>query len=556
MMVFLFASIVFSEDFEGGWPPEGWKFYELGDPAGWQEYTGAESWADVGLAPIGSRSMGHNDDDVTNIVDDWAVSPVFSLKGGTHAVLFFYHATQYAPSWTYYRGVWITTDTSGTPASFSELKDMSDEVSDEKWSLIKVPLDAYLKDTVRIAYVYQGDYSDEWYIDEIYALTYTHNLSLLYNNPDTIHAVSSFSLTPEITVTNEGDFSEVFSLSLYIIQNGDTVKTEELTDLSLSAGKDSQFVFSEWIPNSGIYTYHFVLTSGTDEVFLDNEYDITVVVHRVCYVPYTHSPPTLDGKLEEWENALVVDISDTLGMEDYTPQPSGTVILRLMHDSFYIYLGVEAHKVPGAHDHVGIGLDDDMDGEWNADSSEGINLVDYYPDSVVWKSRVVLPGGVRLPLVIRHDMDSCFAVFAASETLFFEIKIPVSHDSLYDPAVIEIQPDKGFGLFVFYRDGMGEFYGYWPQDGNRLTPSTYPFLFLSPPEGVGIFPGGSTCRMVLSSFLKVSSDVQYLEIVDLCGRVALRGKPDKNGLVNVSSLRPGVYYLITKQRREKLLILK
>ena len=149
-------------------PPPDWQQYILGDPSspGWRVYTGMEGWTFVDVLPIeGNYAVAHNDDYLDYEAEDWLVTPLLAI-GDAPAYLMFYHMTNYAPTYTEYRGVWVSTG-SPNPADgdYVELLDMSDIASDEEWSPVIIDLSGYANDTVYIGFKYVGNGADEWFID-------------------------------------------------------------------------------------------------------------------------------------------------------------------------------------------------------------------------------------------------------------------------------------------------------------------------------------------------------------------------------------------------------
>lgn len=95
-------------------------------------------------------------------------------------------------------------------------------------------------------------------------------------------------------------------------------------------------------------------------------------------VPYTSSPPTINGAINpsEWADAVVIDVSDTLAWDGVKNNP-GDCLLYIKHDNNFLYLGYDAFKDLNMADHSqpSICLEDNASGDWPppGNYSEGVN---------------------------------------------------------------------------------------------------------------------------------------------------------------------------------------
>ena len=149
------------EGFEGGViPPSGWSQYMVSDSnsPGWQITTDAYE---------GTYAAYHNDDHAsTDSLSDWLVTPQLSIPAGEPVWLVFKQKVRFS-DWYWYHGVWISTG-SGDPndGDFVELAELSSNLSTD-WNEIRIDLSAYAGQDIYLAFVYVGDFSDEWYIDNV-----------------------------------------------------------------------------------------------------------------------------------------------------------------------------------------------------------------------------------------------------------------------------------------------------------------------------------------------------------------------------------------------------
>ena len=148
------------EDFESGtYPPTGWNLYETGDASdpGWVETTSQ--------AHSSTHSAYHNDDDLSTSAIAWLVMPQYTVHSNDNLV--FWQHDNYANYYDYH-GIWITTGASPDPtvSTYVELVEVGAGTEDT-WEEKTYSLNAYAGQAVYIAFRYEGDYADQWYIDDV-----------------------------------------------------------------------------------------------------------------------------------------------------------------------------------------------------------------------------------------------------------------------------------------------------------------------------------------------------------------------------------------------------
>ena len=151
------------EDFEDGvWHAPGWADYQLGDANnGWQQfYSGASSSHGD---PIGDYGAWHNDDNVSDNCDDWLVTPAYQVGDDAH--IYFYQKNYFGSSYEYH-GLWVSEGSGVPDDDFEEIEET--DVAPSDWTIYgPVNLCDYVGEQIYISFVYQGDYADEWYLDDI-----------------------------------------------------------------------------------------------------------------------------------------------------------------------------------------------------------------------------------------------------------------------------------------------------------------------------------------------------------------------------------------------------
>jgi len=186
------------QDFGGIFPPPGWAEYQLGDPAGWMH--GTSGCDDLFCA-------FHDDDNVTTGCDDWLVTPQMSLPAKSAYKLEFMQYEKYS-SYYEYHGVMISTS-SGDPndGQFVELYEIGSGTEDTWEAVEDISLVAYTGQDIHLAFRYQGDYADEWSVDNVVVQEYIY-----VNEPPEIthdHKGDTEDTTPTITaiITDVEEFT-------------------------------------------------------------------------------------------------------------------------------------------------------------------------------------------------------------------------------------------------------------------------------------------------------------------------------------------------------------
>ncbi|HFD39157.1 MAG TPA: hypothetical protein ENJ31_04825, partial [Anaerolineae bacterium] len=161
-------SIFLEEGFESGWLPTGWMTYTTGatDDPGWQQGTTGTPGSNGG-PHSGTYYAWHNDDNTTGNAISWLVAPTFTVPAG--GAMFSFWQRDYFQAYYNYHGVWVTTDTvSSDPNVVAYTEVYSGDVG-ENWEQTGIDLGAYAGEDLYVAFRYEGDYDDEWYVDDVKA---------------------------------------------------------------------------------------------------------------------------------------------------------------------------------------------------------------------------------------------------------------------------------------------------------------------------------------------------------------------------------------------------
>lgn len=137
-------------------------------PAGWESVdsdTHAPTWgiSELQWGHNGLKSALHTYGSKGTMQDGWLITPAFTPTPLTD--LTFWEMTG-DTLWHYRHSVWICSGAScaSPPTSYTKLQDM-DAV--DTWREQKISLGNYNGQSIRIAFRYEGDYADLWFLDDV-----------------------------------------------------------------------------------------------------------------------------------------------------------------------------------------------------------------------------------------------------------------------------------------------------------------------------------------------------------------------------------------------------
>jgi hypothetical protein len=145
-----------TEGFENGFPPAGWKSYELGAAGNWKTHPTANT---------GSAAAYHEFTAPGQAADSWLVTPQIKLPEDENMLFKFFERNAAMADYGY-SGVWIST-ASGVPANedFIQLFESSATRLDYAENVSK--LSDYKGMIVYLAFVYRGTDAHSWWIDDV-----------------------------------------------------------------------------------------------------------------------------------------------------------------------------------------------------------------------------------------------------------------------------------------------------------------------------------------------------------------------------------------------------
>ena len=165
MLTLLCSTIAFgqlSENFESDITTRGWSLYQTDSSDPGFVLTTAESQS-------GNASYYHNDEFVDNESTAYMVSPAYTVQSGDEFSA--YVRQNYSVSYYNYSGIAISNasgDPIANPADFVEVWEAGAGFAEDSWEQVVLALDAYVGQSIYVAFVYTGDFDHEYYVDNMY----------------------------------------------------------------------------------------------------------------------------------------------------------------------------------------------------------------------------------------------------------------------------------------------------------------------------------------------------------------------------------------------------
>ena len=314
--------------------------------------------------------------------------------------------------------------------------------------------------------------------DEVFCMRFA--LSPLFSNDVGVSAITAppaninpGSLTPKARVMNFGANSETnIPVTCWIDSAGVRVYSASATlPGPLGPGLESDVGFTPpWNPGPAGARYNvtmFTTLSGDENTHDDTLTGTTTVAGSVfadtIHVrPVNPTAPTIDGSIDagEWSASTAYDVSDLAGRGG-TPQPAGSCIAYFLYDSSFVYLAMDCpnRAVRADLDQFGPFMDEDGNGGWSVDSSEGGYAIECADSGDQVLYRAVLDTLADMwEMGVAPGASSASSL--ASGHLQFEVKIPIG---MYKWQLNVNSGDKA-GYFQYTAvDSSQTYIGWWPQ---------------------------------------------------------------------------------------------
>jgi hypothetical protein len=229
------------------------------------------------------------------------------------------------------------------------------------------------------------------------------------------------------------------------------------------------------------YVITAVFTNGESEYsnealgYLDDSYLVWELT-----VPEASVTPTFDGQIlaGEWDEAVMVDISDVLGYDEPDPPQSAYMYMKYDEDEDLLYVAAEDLLNTSLDNSEGIGfyVDDNNNGEWDYSNpgSEGNYWVYYYTTGSTVRYRSLSGGPWVSNYYVFPDPQVGFS--EAAGYVQCEVALPLGFRELFEIGLHGPDRSPGVGVFIIERiGGVAIFHGWWPQ--NMYSIVSYPSQF-------------------------------------------------------------------------------
>ena len=262
---------------------------------------------------------------------------------------------------------------------------------------------------------------------------------------------------------------------------------------SANAGDTAQVTFSpQWTPpsqNDVYYEYMATFLPADQNHANDTAYHefFGFHVNDPLVAPRETTAVTIDGNIQtaEWAAANKYDISNILGESDpYYRYFPNNCFGYFMHDSTHLYVAVEIpNDTTNDTTEIGLYFDENNDGAFAADSSEGNYWAEHFPptDTIIY--RALMPGGAWQTTAT----GSVIKVSRASGHLEFEMSIPFG--SAKAALTVNNPNNDTLGFYTYVLDDIyANWLGWWKTTmdaANWRAPSFYGKLILTGKRGGG-----------------------------------------------------------------------
>ena len=270
-------------------------------------------------------------------------------------------------------------------------------------------------------------------------------------------------VTCQLQVTNLGLAAATFPASCTVFRHDTLLFTDTVAVNGLAPGDSLTVSFASWTCGDPGEQYALVMRCALngDQVGANDSLTAQLVAfsyHDKLISVWRSWPVTIDGRLDpgEWAASARIDISDILSINGLTP-PAGSAYLYAANDSSCLYLAADIPCDPSLEngDALSLSVDDNGDGTWAGDSSEGQYLImdGHGSDTLLFTA---YPSAAVLP----HP-GLAHATGVTSGHVQYELAIPLGSGQ---PCWLNNIPGGTCRLHCKWKNGADNgTYGWWPQ---------------------------------------------------------------------------------------------
>ncbi|MCL2436315.1 MAG: choice-of-anchor J domain-containing protein, partial [Lentimicrobiaceae bacterium] len=277
------TSFPWTEDFESAtFPPAGWTILDI---------SGTRTWeVETIYTHSGNRSAGHNW--LAGSVQATAlVTPAITLPSTGSPELDFWSRIQLM-GYNNSSKVLISTTVNNNINAFTEVKTLSeDETTIAVWYNIVIPLDAYIGETIYIAFLYTADNGPRWFVDDVTVSHFDSYIDVQATNITPItgnYAMLSANEQVTVRLKNNGG-APASNFPVKLMHNGNVMHTETFTGSIPSMG-ESTYIFNSTLNLSaaGMHKIQAVANMPGDQVPANDT--ATAMVNHLGCSPITSFP--------------------------------------------------------------------------------------------------------------------------------------------------------------------------------------------------------------------------------------------------------------------------
>jgi hypothetical protein len=261
----------FIESFEDEvFPPACWSLYHTGSSKKWERTTDEKRTGEA------SATCG-----IASGLESWLVTPALKITNSEDFILEFWSYHLFGEL-NFHNGIWLsTTGSDPLTSSFTEIKKLSgSELENNVWKKITVPLSGYAGETVYLAFKYEGDVADFWYIDDV--LVYDFNEYVDGEIVSIITPISGENLTVnekvKVLIRNNGN-NPITNFKLKLERNGEEIATETYSN-SIASQTQAEYTFNVGLNLSALGTHEIKVTIDlSGDQLTNNDFKIKKVAH-------------------------------------------------------------------------------------------------------------------------------------------------------------------------------------------------------------------------------------------------------------------------------------
>jgi len=311
------------ESFEDAFPPDGWRTMTSGASYTWVQ-SSEQVYAGISSAYLEWGSQGAWQ-------DEWLVTPALDSSGFGALFLEFYETGAYWDNWGWSHEILVSTTVADDPAAFTSIWTVTPDSysapwlnsAGGEWGLVELSLAEYIGDTIYLAIRYQGEYADDWWVDDFRIFEPSdHDVKAAAVMPDGDVWYEGSEVMPQFKIKNVGLNTETFDAALVIEHDGVPFYSETV-EVTLASDEETVVDYPVFVTEVGAYDLTGILTLPGDEAPDNNE----ATASNLCYYARERVPFAI--LYTNWASGLCFSANQAL--DYWYPQQGNTASLIRVH---------------------------------------------------------------------------------------------------------------------------------------------------------------------------------------------------------------------------------